>query len=81
VLRASDSPAVHALVGRCAWCQNSATPTPTIAGELSQALRIHGLPGSIPGTRLLFHHAQGLTPGVQAFADTLRPAGAHHAHA
>lgn len=24
---------------------------------------------------LLFHHAQGLTPGMQAFADTLRAAG------
>ena len=24
---------------------------------------------------LLFHHAQGLTPGVVAFADTLRGAG------
>ncbi|MGB4951577.1 MAG: dienelactone hydrolase, partial [Rhizobiaceae bacterium] len=24
---------------------------------------------------LLFHHAQGLTPGVIAFADTLRSAG------
>lgn len=28
---------------------------------------------------LLFHHAQGLTPGVQAFADTLRDAG-HTVH-
>ena len=28
---------------------------------------------------LLFHHAQGLTPGVQAFADDLRAAG-HIAH-
>ena len=24
---------------------------------------------------VLFHHAQGLTPGVVAFADELRPAG------
>ena len=29
---------------------------------------------------LLFHHAQGLTPGVQAFADELRAAG-HTVHA
>jgi dienelactone hydrolase len=29
---------------------------------------------------LLFHHAQGLTPGVRAFADTLRAAG-HAVHA
>jgi len=29
---------------------------------------------------LLFHHAQGLTPGVRAFADTLRAAG-HTVHA
>jgi dienelactone hydrolase len=29
---------------------------------------------------LLFHHAQGLTPGVLAFADTLRAAG-HTVHA
>jgi len=29
---------------------------------------------------LLFHHAQGLTPGVQAFADELRGAG-HTVHA
>ena len=28
---------------------------------------------------LLFHHAQGLTPGVRAFADTLRAAG-HTVH-
>ena len=28
---------------------------------------------------LLFHHAQGLTPGVQAFAETLREAG-HTVH-
>lgn len=28
---------------------------------------------------LLFHHAQGLTPGVRAFADTLRDAG-HTVH-
>ena len=28
---------------------------------------------------LLFHHAQGLTPGVQAFADELRAAG-HTVH-
>jgi dienelactone hydrolase len=28
---------------------------------------------------LLFHHAQGLTPGVRAFADTLRAAG-HSVH-
>jgi dienelactone hydrolase len=28
---------------------------------------------------LLFHHAQGLTPGVEAFADTLRTAG-HTVH-
>jgi dienelactone hydrolase len=28
---------------------------------------------------LLFHHAQGLTPGVRAFADTLR-AGGHTVH-
>ncbi len=29
---------------------------------------------------LLFHHAQGLTPGVRAFADDLRAAG-HTVHA
>lgn len=29
---------------------------------------------------VLFHHAQGLTPGVTAFADTLRAAG-HEVHA
>lgn len=29
---------------------------------------------------LLFHHAQGLTPGVRAFADELRAAG-HTVHA
>ncbi len=28
---------------------------------------------------LLFHHAQGLTPGVRAFADDLRAAG-HTVH-
>jgi len=28
---------------------------------------------------LLFHHAQGLTPGVKAFADELRSAG-HTVH-
>ena len=30
---------------------------------------------------LLFHHVQGLTPGVVAFADDLRAARAHRAHA
>ena len=29
---------------------------------------------------LMFHHAQGLTPGLRAFADVLRAAG-HTVHA
>jgi hypothetical protein len=44
-------------------------------------------PGIVTGLRrrvemaevLLFHHAQGLTPGVVSFADTLRRAG-HSVH-
>ncbi|BFU42373.1 dienelactone hydrolase family protein [Krasilnikovia sp. MM14-A1004] len=40
-----------------------------------------GEPGIIGGMTeiLLFHHAQGLTPGVRGFADTLRGAG-HTVH-
>jgi dienelactone hydrolase len=37
------------------------------------------MPGVTMAEVVLFHHAQGLTPGVNAFADELRRAG-HAVH-